>query len=136
MNRFKKTVALLMAICLMISLSACSGGKEEYKSVQGFEFHFYPEEYEEEYNEVSQTLSLEANTDYQLQISASCESGTMGIIVKYSDEDTKNYSVNVDTPCNELLTIPANVASEVSVIVSIEPDTKGKVIGDILAPAK
>lgn len=133
MNRFKKTVALLMAICLMISLSACSSGEEEYKSVQGVEFHFYPEEYEEEYNEVSQTLSLEANTDYQLQISASCESGTMGIIVKYSDEDTKNYSVNADTPCNEVLTVPANTSGEVTITISIEKDTEGTFIGDLLA---
>lgn len=136
MNRFKKIAALFMAICLMLLLSACSGGKEEYDSMQGLEFHFYPEEYEEEYSEVSKTLSLEADTDYQLKIDASCESGTMKISVKYADGDAKNYSVNADAPCNELLSIPANMASEVSVIVSIEPDTKGKVIGDLLAPAK
>lgn len=136
MNRFKETLTLLMAICLIFSLSACSGGKEKFESAQGFEFYFYPEEYEAEYSEVSKSLSLEADTDYQLKIAASCESGTMKISVKYADGDAKDYSVNSNTPCNELLSIPANMASEVAVIVSIEPDTKGKVIGDLLAPAK
>ncbi len=48
-----------MAICHILSISACSGGKEEY---------------EEEYSEVSKTLSLEAYTDYQLKIDTYCES--------------------------------------------------------------
>ena len=36
-------------------------------------------------------------------------------------------------PCNEVLTIPANTADDVSVIVSIEPDTKGEVMAELLA---
>ncbi len=133
MNRFKKTAAILMAICLILLLSACCGGKEEYDSMQGFEFHFYPEEYEEEYSEVSKTLSLEADTDYQLKIAASCESGTMEISVKYADGDTKDYAVNADTPCKDLMIIPANTINEVTITVSIMQDTKGTVIGSILS---
>lgn len=133
MNRFKKTIAYLMAICLVFSLSACSGGKEEYESVQGFEFHFYPEEYAEEYSEVSKTLPLDADTDYQLQVNATCESGTMEINIKYADEVANTYTVNGETPCNELLTISANTADEMTIAVSIESDTKGKIVGDLLA---
>lgn len=136
MNRFKKITALLMAICLMFSLSACSSGKEEYESTQGFEFHFYPEEYEVEYSEVSKTLYLDADMDYQLKLDATCESGTMEICIVYKDEEAKACTVNTDTPCNELLTISANTTSEVTITVSIESDTKGKVIGDLLVDSK
>lgn len=132
MNRFKKPAALWTALCLIFSLSACSGNKEEYESVQGFEFHFYPEEYQEAYSEVSKTLPLDAGTDYRLQLDATCASGTMGISVLWGAEE-KIYTVNSEAPCNEILTIPGNAASEVTITVSIEPDTRGSVIGDLLA---
>ena len=136
MNRFKNMITLLLIMCFSVSLCACSGSKAEYESIREFEFRFFPEEYEEEYSEVSKTLSLEANTDYQLKIDASCESGTMEICVKSGDEDEKDYSVNTDTPCNEVLSIPANTAKEISVTVSIEPDTQGEVIAELLANGK
>lgn len=132
MNRCKNMIALLLIMCFAFSLSACSGSNTEYESIREFEFHFYPEEYEEEYSEVSKTLSLEADTDYQLKIDAACESGKMEICVKFGDEDAKSYNVDADTPCNDLLSIFANTTSEVSVIVSIEPDTKGDVISELL----
>ena len=135
MNRFKTLIALFLMMCFVFSLSSCSGSEAEYESTREFEFHFYPEEYEEGYSEVSKTLSL-ADTDYQLKIAAFCESGTMEISVKYADEDAKDYTVNADTPCNELLSIPANTANEISVVVSIEPDTQGEVIAELLAKGK
>lgn len=136
MNSFKKSTALFMAICLMFSLSACSGGKEESELTQGFEFHFYPEEYEKEYSEASKTLYLNAGMDYQLKLDAACESGTMEISIVYGSAESKTYAVNADTPCNELLILPANTAGEVTITVSIEQDTKGAVIGDLLLPGK
>ncbi len=136
MNGFNKITALFMAMCLSLGLSACSDCKAEYESIQGFEFHFYPEEYEEEYSETSKTFSLDSDTDYQLQIDAACESGTMKISVMYKDANEKVYIVNADAPCNELLPILANTASEVTIMVSIDPDTKGAIIGDLLAVGK
>lgn len=136
MNRFKRITALFTFVCLILVLPACSGNKAEYESTQGFEFHFYPEEYEEEYSEVTKTLYLETETDYQLQIDAACESGTMEVSVTYRDADEKIYTVNADNPCNELLPIPANAASTVTITISIEPNTKGTVIGDLLTTVK
>lgn len=133
MNRFKKTTALFMAIFFIFLLSACSGNKEEYESVQGFEFHFYPEEYQEAYSEVSKTLPLDAGTDYQLQIYAACDSGSLEIRIVYQDENEKVFIVNGEAPCSEMLSLPANTTSEVTITVSIDPDTKGSVIGDLLA---
>ena len=133
MNRFKKLAALWTAICIVFSLSACSGNQVEYESVRGFAFHFYPEEYQEAYSEVSKTLPLDADTDYQLQIDAACDSGTLELRIVYQNENEKVYIVNEEAPCSELLSLPANTASEVTITVSIEPDTKGSVIGDLLA---
>lgn len=132
MNKFKNMITLLLIMCFAFSLCACSDSKSEYESIRKFEFRFFPEEYEEEYSNVSKTLSLEANTDYQLKIDASCESGTMEICVKYADENEKKYSIDPDMPCNEALSILTSTASEISVVVSIEPDTQGEVIAELL----
>lgn len=86
MNRFKKLAALWTAIWIVFSLSACSGNQVEYESVRGFAFHFYPEEYQEAYSEVSKTLPLDADTDYQLQIDAACDSGTLELRIVYQNE--------------------------------------------------
>lgn len=136
MNRFKKMAVLFLSIFFVFSFSACSNGNVEYESTQGFEFHFCPEEYDEEYNEVSKTLSLEADTDYQLQIDAACDSGTLEIRIMYKGTDEKVFAVSADMPCNELLAIPANTTDEITITVSITPNTKGEIIGDMLAPAK
>ena len=131
MNRFKNMITLILIVCFAFFLCACSSSEGEYESIRKFEFRFFPEEYEEEYSEVSKTLSLEAGTDYQLKIDASCESGTMKIYIKYADEDEKEYSVNADMPCNEVLSILTSTESEISVVVSIEPDTQGEVIAEL-----
>lgn len=137
MNRIKKMLLLLLAVCVTLSIAACSdNGNTELESAQSFEFHFYPEEYEEEYSKASKTLSLDVDTEYQLKIEAECQAGTMEISVVYGDENEKRYAVNTDAPCSEIITILKNSADEVTVVASIEPDTKGSVICDLLYPAK
>ena len=136
MNKFKKIAALLTSILVVSVFSACSTGAIEYESTQKFEFHFYPEEYEVEYNTVSKTLSLEADTDYRLQLEADCDSGTMEIRILSANADVKVFPVNAMTPCSESLEIPAKTATEITITVSIMPDTKGKIIGDLLLPVK
>ena len=134
MKRNKKIVIMFLAISLLLVFSACSGGgSAEYESVKSFEFHFYPEEYEEEYSEVSKILPLEADTEYQLKIDAVCQTGTMEISISYADENDKQNSVNADTPCNDTIIIPQNAADEVKVVISIEQDTKGSFICDLQA---
>lgn len=136
MNKFKKIAALLTSILVVSVFSACSNGAIEYESTQKFEFHFYPEEYEVEYNTVSKTLSLEADTDYRLQLEADCDSGTMEIRILSANADVKVFPVSSSAPCSESLEIPANTATEITITVSIMPDTKGKIIGDLLLPIK
>ena len=141
MNRFKKNKTILLAAVLftavsLLALAACSGGQTEYESIESFEYHFYPEEYEEDHAPAPVTFSLDEKKQHQFRIDAACESGAMEIGVLYGDESVKLDPVSADAPCNELLTIPANTAGELTVTVSITPDTKGEVIGVLLAPAK
>lgn len=132
MKKIKGALALFITICLTLIVSACSGsGTVEYESEQSFEYHFYPEEYEEAYSEISKTLPLESGKDYQIRVDASCASGSMEIQVCYEDDETL-YIVDIDTPCNDTITIPADTTGKVEFIVSIEPDTEGAVIGEIL----
>lgn len=128
MKRFKKLIPL---ISIILILGACSSSEKKYESIQGFEFHFYPEEYDKEYHEISKILPLDVDADYQLQINATCVSGTINLNIIFADEKIKTFTVDEKTPCNELIEIPAKT-TKITIIVSINPDTKGKVIGDLL----
>ena len=80
MKRSERAIAGLISLGLVLGLSACGRAPEEaeeFVSRQAFEYHFYPEEYEEEYSSVGRTLPLEGETDYQFRIEAECASGTM-----------------------------------------------------------
>ena len=136
MKRFKKIVLSFAAICLTFSLVGCSGNNAVYESVEDFERHFIPEEYDSEYSTITEVFTLKEYTDYQLKLDAKCESGTMQISILYEGADKKSYSVNPNTLCNEILTIPADSVNEVKITVSIEPDTHGSVIGSLLANIK
>lgn len=132
MKRIKVALALLIALSLTWIISACSGsGTVEYESEQSFEYHFYPEEYEEAYSEISKTLLLKSGKDYQIRMEANCTSGSMEIQVCYRDAETL-YIVDIDMPCNDTITIPADTTDKVEFIVLIEPDTEGMVIGETL----
>ncbi len=134
MKKSKKIILLILAFCMVLVLAACKENKQDdYSSVQSFEYHFYPDEYEEEYNEFEKTYSLEADTDYQFQVDAVCESGTIEITVTYGDMEEKLYIVSSTTPCNETISIPANTSDTVSFVIHIDADTKGEVIGEMLS---
>ena len=78
MKKYKKIGVYLLAICLIFALTACNDSEaDEFTSLRSFEYHFIPEEYEEEYSEYEKTITLEADTDYQFKVDATCESGTI-----------------------------------------------------------
>ena len=90
MKRSERAIAGLISLGLLLGLSACGRAPEEaeeFVSRQAFEYHFYPEEYEEEYSSVGRTLPLEGETDYQFRIEAECASGTMEIRVTCGTEE-------------------------------------------------
>ena len=68
----------LCAALLAAALVAC-GSQSEYELQQNFEYHFYPDEYEEAFSQVEKTIMLEDGTEYRIQIQAACESGTLTV---------------------------------------------------------
>lgn len=126
-------MVLLLVLCLTLALSACGNeSTDEFSPLQSFQYHFYPEEYEEEYSEFQTTFTLEADTDYQFQLNAVCISGTIEIKVSYKNVEDKMYIVNSSAPCSDTISIPANTTETVSFAIIIEPDTEGDVNGEIL----
>ena len=66
MKQYKKIAVCLLTICFAFALTACNNSdRDEFTSLQSFEYHFFPEEYEEEYSEYEKVITLEADTDYQ-----------------------------------------------------------------------
>lgn len=133
MKRFKKMAALLFALCFMLAFSACSGGNDEYERLSGFEYHFYPEEYEEEYSKITREVELESGKDYKLLIQSVCESGSIKITATYAESDDTVYFVNSDSPCEEWIELPIGTTERVNFTINIEADTEGFVIVDVLA---
>lgn len=128
MRRFKKLTALVLGLCFVIALSACSGSKDEYERFSSFENHFYPEEFEEEYSEVTREVLLESGKDYKFFIKSACKDGSLKITSTYSGADDTVYIVNSDSPCEEWLEISAGTTDKITFIINIEADTDGSVI--------
>lgn len=133
MKKSKKFIVFLFIFCIMFGFSACGKIKaDEFISLQKFEYHFYPEEYEEEFNELQKTFTLEADTEYQFQVNAACESGTIVISIDCKNEESKEYLVDSSAPCTETISFPANTTDTVYFVITIQPDTKGDVVGELL----
>lgn len=133
MKQSKRIAAFVLAICFIFALTACNNSeKDVFTSLQSFEYHFYPEEYEEEYSEYEKTLTLEADTDYQFKINSICEKGTIEICFIYENAEDKTYIVNSSAPCNDTITIPANTTDTVSFTITITHETKGNIVVETL----
>lgn len=133
MKQYKKIAVCLFAICFAFALTACNDSDpDEFTSLQSFEYHFFPEEYEEEYSEYEKVITIEADTDYQFKVDATCESGTIEISLTYENAEEKMYIVNSSAPCNDKINIPANTTETACFTITIVPETKGDVAVEVL----
>ena len=128
MKNFKKLITLLLGLCFVLVLSACSGNSTEYESLSSFEYHFYPEEYEEEYSEIARDIPLERGKDYKFLIKSECKSDTITITLTYNGNEENKYFVNSESPCDEQMELVAGTTDETTFTINIEPDTEGFVI--------
>ena len=86
----------------------------------------------QEYSEYEKTITLEADTDYQFKVDATCESGTIEISLTYENAEEKMYIVNSSAPCNDKINIPANTTETACFTITIVPETKGDVVVEVL----
>lgn len=117
------------AALLAAALVAC-GSQSEYELRQNFEYHFYPDEYEEAFSHVEKTIMLEDGTEYRIQIQAACESGTLTVSAACAGEE-QEYAVSPDAPCEESISLAAGSAGQADFVITIEPDTRGSVIVEL-----
>ena len=132
MKRYKQFAIFLLTICIAFALAACGDSEPDvFTSLQSFEFHFFPEEYEEEYNEYEKTITLEEDREYQFQVNAACKSGKIAINMIYGNAEAKKYTVNSSVPCSDTISIPANITDTVCFTITITPETKGDVVVEV-----
>ena len=134
MKRCKNIAALVIAACMIFSLSACSS--QEFETVRSFEYHFLKEEYEEEYRNVEKMIELEDGSNYEIQITSSNESGTIAMALSYTNEDGEEMLINMTSPATETIEIPSGTTSSFTFSAQIDPDTQGSVKVQILSDRK
>lgn len=128
MKNYKKLFVLIL--CIILLFTACkSNNSQEFVYQQGFEYHFYPDEYEEEYSNYEKKYDLEENKEYQIKIDADCESGNIKLNVQYSNSESKIYTIS--KTFSETILIPENTSDYILFKISIEADTKGDFIAEI-----
>lgn len=132
MKQFKKVVLVMLAGCLLLTLSACQKGGE-FESVRSFELNFFKEEYEEEYSKMEKTIALDDKANYQIQIDGVCTSGTITVKLSYVNADGEPETVDFSAPCSSTIVLDKGTAKSVDFAISINPETEGKVVVDILS---
>ena len=135
MRKTKILLIIALVIFLLFGLTAYiyTYKISDYSYDGGFEYHIVSEEYDENYSEHTETLSLEKNTDYKIEIEAACQSGAIELTVHYTDGTDKNYTVNVETPYSEVIEIPRNTADELKITIRYNADTEGALIEKVFA---
>ena len=129
-NIFTATLGLISAICLC----GCSEkDTEEYTYLQGFEYHFYPQEYEEEYSGYSKPVSLKPDTDYKIVLKVQCESGTVTINMSRENLQAVTFTADSRSPCDKTVFVSTETDETVIFSLLTEEDTKADVAVEIYA---
>ncbi len=131
MKKCKNITIIVIAVCMIFTLSACNS--QEFEKVRSFEYHFLKEEYEEEYNEVNKTIELEDDSNYKIKIVSSKESGTIAMTLSYTNEDGEIKIINMTSPVTETVEIASGTTAAVKFTAQIDPDTQGSVEVEILS---
>ena len=104
-----------MAVRLLVLL--CAACTKEYELIDGSEYYFYPEEYEEDYSTYNLDLSMEKGD--KIFISIKCESGQILIDCK----DLEGFPLSVVDKLDKELFISDK--DSISFRTEIVEDTKG-----------
>lgn len=129
MRKFKNFILIL---CMTVLFVSCSK-KDEFEVIRSFEYNFLPEEYEEKYNEVSKNIELEKNKNYKISLKSNCEKGCAEIKIIYKDKNNEDTEINLDAPCEEIISIEKNTTDNIEFRLKINSDTYGNISVDILS---
>ena len=127
MKRCKNIAVLVIAACMIFALSACSS--QEFETVRNFEYHFL----KEEYSKVEKTIELEDDSNYEIRITSSKESGTIAMALSYTNEDGEEMLINMASPATETIEIANGTTASFTFSAQIDPDTQGSVKVEILS---
>ena len=125
MKKCKNITIIIIAVCMIFTLSACNS--QEFETVRSFEYHFLKEEYEEEYNKVEKTIELEDDSNYEIRITSSKESGTIAMALRYTNQDGEVKLINMTSPATETIEIASGTTASFTFNAQIGPSTQGSV---------
>ena len=135
MKKTKIIIAAPLCICLLLVLAAYLYTYifSDYNYDTGMEVHIYPEVFDEEYTEHTETITIEKNTDYQIKVEAACQTGTMELTIYLADGSNKQYRIDKDDPYDEVIEIPKNTAEKLNITVSYNADTEGVLLAKVFS---
>ncbi len=125
MKQCKNITIIMVAVCMIFTLSACSS--QEFETVRSFEYHFLKKEYEEEYSKVEKTIELKDDANYKIKIVSSKESGAIAMTLSYTNEEGEIELINMTAPVTETVEIPGGTTASFTFSAQTDPDTQGSV---------
>ena len=134
MKRCKNIAILMIVACIIFVLSACNS--QESETVRSFEYYFLREEYEEAYSKVEKMIELQDDSNYEIKITSSRESGTIAMALSYMNEDGEVKLINMTSPTTETIEIARGTTASFTFSAKIDPDTQGNVKVEVLSDNK
>lgn len=129
MKKLKIMFTVIFVFISAVYLCGCGEKQEEeYAYLQGFEYHFYPQEYEEEYSGYSKSLSLKSDTDYKIVVQAQCESGSVTINMSRDNEDATIFTADSRSPCDKTVFVSTNTDETVIFSLLTDEDTRADIV--------
>lgn len=119
----KRLISVVFMLSLTLSLSSCS---KEWKMTDSYEYHFYREEYDEQYRSYDIEFDLDKK-EHKVQITSKCVSGT--IIVDSNDQiEGFPCSVSSEDPLDMEFILPESIDKHISYTLEINEETEGSVV--------
>ena len=119
----KRLISVILMLSLTLSLCGCS---KEWKMTDSYEYHFYREEYDEQYRSYDIEFDLDKK-EHKVQITSECVSGTITV-----DSDNQIVglpcSVSSEEPVEMEFILPESIENRVSFTIEINEETEGSVV--------
>lgn len=118
----KRLISVILMLSLTLSLCSCS---KEWEMTDASEYHFYREEYDEQYRSYDIEFDLDKK-EHKIQITSECTSGAITI----SSEQIEGLPciVSSENPLDMEYVLPENTYEHISFTVEINEETQGDIV--------